>query len=365
MLKKNKSISNKLSRFKTRLANFFEVFNYVIHWSLKSSKLKHTQTVFLLSTGGALHIFAILQITLLLGSSDNAARFTSYLPGSLGLDNLSISFTSGAILIFSTFLIGAIFTYIGESRVYRLATNLEEKLTINLFDLLGTQADISSTLSNEETQTNLYKSLLSSTRLAGRFLRLQLALIQPLLKSSILLAVLIFMDWKITIFILFSTIVLSTVQYLISIRAVRFSRQFDESNFKSKKFLKSKIIEIVNGNNAKSISENVSKNKFFQQSKNDYRMRLQVKQESMLASSITKACIILVLLLTITNWGSDLSIPTIKALFGYALVLVFFLISIQAALAQITAMNRFYSQVNEYIKLESKIKKFVNYNDDV
>lgn len=363
MLKKNKSIFKKIHLFIARFSNFSEVFNYVIHWSVKGSKLKHFIAVFLLSMGGALNIIAILLISVLFNLIGEPNSINSYLPNSLSLVNFSISFTSGAILIFCTFLIGALFTFTGHSLVLRLATDLEKKLTINLFNLVKIQDVISKIFSNRSTKSKLYKSLLSSTRLSGRILRMQLALIQPLLQSVVLMTVLMIMNLKVTIYILLATIALSTIQYLISIRAVKFSRKFEKSNRESKDFLKSKIQLILNDNNVKNLSSNILKNKSFQESKSDYRMRIQVTEESKLASSIIKACIIFILLVTMTKWGSDISVPTLKTLFNYALILVFFLISLQTLLALITSINRFYPQVREYINLESEIKRSVDYDD--
>lgn len=347
MFKTNRIFNLKPSRFKKRLTNFLKIFNYVIRQSLRSSLLKHVYVVFLLAAGGVLQVLALLQITILLGNSDKKNSIISSLPLSFLPENISVSFMTGVFLITSTFLIAAICTYSGESRVLRLATDLEEKLINKLLSLLSTQAGILKIISKEMPKAKLYKILLSSTRLAGRFLRLQFSLIQPLLKSIVLLAVLIFIDWALTLSILAVVLSLNMAQYLINIRAVKFSRQFEESNIKSKKFLRSKLeLAVTNSNGTE--NEDISKNEFYQQNKIDYRMRLQVTEESKLVSNITKACLVFMLLASYTNWGEDLSLPVLTALLSYALILIFFLISIQASLACITSMNRFYSQVSEY-----------------
>ena len=347
-----------LSRFKIKIINFLKVFHFVINWSLKNSKIKHFSTFILLILGTMLNIIAILQITLLLNNSSEIFSINSYIPNVLVLDNLSNSFMYSSIFIFSSFSIGAILTYLGNSQVLLLATNLEKKLTINILNLLSNYVSILNIVPFEKKREKLKQLIISSPRLAGRILRIQSFFFLTLLKSIVFLTVLTFMNWKITILSLSVFLFVIPFQYLINIRAVKFSKKFDKSNFESKKFLTSIIDEIINGNISNNNIKNISNNKFFQQNKIDYQMRLKTVEESRLVSNISKAIILVFIFVTITNFGNDLSFGTLQGLLSYVLLLLVFLLSTKDLIAQITNISRFYSQVREYVVFEHKFRKF-------
>jgi ABC-type multidrug transport system fused ATPase/permease subunit len=351
LFNKDKSLFENLYRARNRFVNFRRIFSYIVKQSLTNALTTHVYTATILIAGGILQVIALLQITLLLKAGSGSTGIASSLPLPLWFKDISIPFMVGVALITGTFLIAALCTYSGESRVLKLATDLEETLIKNFLNFLATREGLFTIIRKQVPIADLYILLLSSPRLAGRILRLQFALIQPVLKSTVLLVALLVLDWQTTLAVVGLLIILSIAQYKVNIRAVRYSRQFNKSNKEVKRFLKPKIGLAITGNDTvRGITDDISENELYKQNKLDYRMRLQVTEESKLASNVTKAAIVLLLLTSATNFGQNLSVPVLTSLLSYALILVFFLISVQATLACLTSMSRFYSRVSLYFK---------------
>lgn len=342
-------IGKKIRRFTTRIKSYLQIFVFIGTTNLKSYPLKNLLAISLLIMGGALQVVALLGISLLL-NSDHAET----LPLNINLFATATlplpSFTIGAIIITGIFILAALFTFLGERLVLVLTTYLEENLAIKFFNYIGSPASFG-IIANKESFPQLLKILLGSTRAAGRILRLEFSLIQPFFKAILLLYILLSLKAGVTLTVLLILLISGIAQYIINLRASLYSRQFDESVLLSKTFLKSllqtSIFSISAKNNAAS---DIKNNPHFQKNKNDYRLRLQVTEESKFASSIVKASIILYILLSLTDYG-NISEQSIAEVLSFSLLLIFFLTSVQTILACLTGISRFYPKTQNYIRL--------------
>lgn len=350
---KKQTVPGKIDRFFKRLKKFINVISYVGKQNFIAPPTANIYAASLLVFGGLLQVLALLLITFLLsGDANKTSLLIPSFPLATWLEASSMSFMQTASLLTSIFVLSAFCTYWAETRVLKLATELELKLSKNLFNYLGTKSGAMQIIEKKHSLLDLIKILTSSTRLAGRVLRLQYALIQPLLKAMVLLGMLLMMDWGITLSILGFIFLLGIVQYNINLRAVKYSNQFEQSNTAARRLVKSYLESALLNLGSKSEKTH---NFFYEEdillNKKSYQMRVQVTEESMLMSNLAKAVIIFFLLATITEFGMLQSQQVMETLLSYALVLLVFLLSIRSTLACLTNISRFYPQLSRYINL--------------
>jgi len=351
-LELKQSVDGKIDRFFKRLKNYVDVNIYIGKQNFIAYPIGSVYSASVLILGALLQVLALLLITHILSDGVNTSNPIPTFSATALFDSFSLSFMEGAILTTGIFLVAALCTYSGETLVLKLAVELEINLIKNIFNYLGTISGGIQIIEKKYTLLYLSKILSNSTRLAGRVLRLQFAIIQPFLKAIVLMIVLLLMDWDITLIILGVLLLFGLLHYKINLRAVKYSKQFEESNITARRILNLKLQSALVSLGVKSMEINdFSQERDVILNKESYRMRRQVTEESRLASDFAKAIIILFLLATMTEFGKLQSQHVLTSLLSYSFVLLVFLLSLQSTLVCLTNISRFHPQTSRYVNL--------------
>jgi ABC-type multidrug transport system fused ATPase/permease subunit len=351
--KNNRNVNGKIWRFHTRAKNFTNVLSYIGKKNFCTYPGTTISATFLLLLTGALQVLALLLMTTLLGDNDGLAVGGSALaPITRWIGSLPISFLGMVFIITAILLTASYCTYSGECKVLKMAANLELELTKDLFVYLGTAPGMIKLIKNKFSPEYLFRVTIASTRLSARIMRLQFNLIPSLLKSIALFIGLLIIDWAMTLAVLGFMFLLGIIQYNINLRAVKYSLAFENSSATARQILKAKLDTVLLSlGGANKASSDFLQEESIVLNKDNFQMRFQVKEESRLFSSVSKAVIIFFIIATITEFGELQSKALLANLLIYAFALYMFVLSLQSVLMGLTGISRFYPQVNRYFRL--------------
>lgn len=305
-----------------------------------------------LAIGGSLDVVSLLIISKVLSNGGiTISGESKYIP--FEFEPITIDVFSGISIALTLFIASALVSYSANTQVLKLSVDIEKRLIDRYFLHLSSDSGFFSLLEGNNDLKDLTRIIMGSTRLAGRMLRQIYSLIHPTLKSITLLVALLVLDTNTTILVLGLLLLLAYVQYVINRRAANYSRSFDDAQRNSRMILsgilKRSILSVGRSSND---YQPVDNNHDITKAMMMYRMRIQVTEESKLATSISKSFLIMcVLALTFSFSQEGLSQEDIlTSLIFYIPALAFFIISLQSVLAGITNISRFYPQVNNYFQ---------------
>ena len=258
----------------------------------------------------------------------------------------------GGLAITMLLLLSALFIYVSRRSIVRIGRSYEEFCAKRVFRLLREGGDLFSVIESDRcVESYLFRLVRSDSRLAGRVLRMLLALVIPALTLVVATAAVFYLEPRLSVIIAVLGSVLLVYQYRVSRLAAHHSMRFEQlapaagvEYRELMQYYKHQAASVVNA----SMEERLFSGGAVRKQLDAYEGLLRSVEVSRLVSGLFTAAAV-GLILGIMGAEIILDGAGWERLLLYVVALRFALVSLQGVFSSLTAINRFYPQVRRYM----------------